>query len=117
MAVVIERTTLQLLNSVHTPDYPVLNWIINPDLSAVNGQPKKYWKISGDSVLLMDASEQSAVDATELDQGKDRQINQAENQTKAIFLWAFDVENRVRVLESRNAITKAQFKAGLKAAL
>lgn len=62
MANVLNRTTLQYLKSVNTPDYDPADWIINPDLSAVNGVPKKYWKISGNSVLEMTPQEKSDKD-------------------------------------------------------
>lgn len=65
MADVLNRTTKEFLRSVHTPAYPADQWIRNPDLSAVSGLPTKYWKISGDTVLAMDAAEQAAVDAAE----------------------------------------------------
>lgn len=63
MATVLNRTTKQLLVSVNTPDYSTATWIINPNLSAVVGVPVEYWKITGDVVSEMDASEKAAVDA------------------------------------------------------
>ncbi len=62
MSAVLNRTTKEFHGSAHTPNFPVADWIINPDLSAVRGQPKKYWKISGDRVSLASASEQSDID-------------------------------------------------------
>jgi hypothetical protein len=66
MADVLNRTTKQFIASANTGEYPVEQWIINPDMSAVVGQPAKYWEISGDTVGLMDAGERAAVDAAEL---------------------------------------------------
>ena len=63
MADVLHRTTKEQRFSVHTPDYPVVDWVINPDLSGVIGIPVKYWKITGDVVSEMDQSEKDAVDA------------------------------------------------------
>ena len=65
MANVLHRTTKQYLTSVNTPDFPVLDWILNPDLSAVTGFASKYWSISGDTVTLMGQAERDAVDAAE----------------------------------------------------
>ena len=65
MANVINRTTCEYLESVNTPDFSVLDWIINPDLSAVSGVPMKYWKCSGDSVVEMSQAEKDTVDAAE----------------------------------------------------
>ena len=65
MADVLNRTTLQYLQSVNTPDYPVGDWVISPDLSAVAGVPQKYWKLTGDIVSEMTQPEKDAVDAAE----------------------------------------------------
>ncbi|MBT8428494.1 MAG: hypothetical protein KJN79_01140 [Gammaproteobacteria bacterium] len=54
---------MQYLQSVNTPDYPVLDWIINPDLSALTGVPQKYWKVVGDTVVEMTQGEKDAADA------------------------------------------------------
>ncbi len=63
MSNVIHRTTLKQRYSVHTPYYSIAIWIINPDLSAVSGVLKKYWKIVGDSVEEMTQGEKDTVDA------------------------------------------------------
>ena len=63
MATVLNRTTKQLIPSANTPDYPVADWIINPDLSAVEGFASVYWVITGDIVTLMTQGERDAVDA------------------------------------------------------
>lgn len=65
MADVVNRTTVQYLQSVNTPDFPVEDWIINPDLSALTGVPQKYWKVVGDTVVEMTQPEKDAVDAAE----------------------------------------------------
>ena len=66
MADVLNRTTLQYPQSVNTPNYPESDWIINPDLSQVEGYESKYWVLNGDSILLMTQAERDAVDASEL---------------------------------------------------
>ncbi len=63
MAVVLNRTTKQLILSAHTPNFPVADWIINPNLSAVVGQPTKYFIITGDVVTLASVGEQATIDA------------------------------------------------------
>lgn len=65
MANVLNRTTKEYRVSVNTPDFPPAQWIINPDVSLVAGNPTKYWKITGDIVTLMNAAEQQAVDDAE----------------------------------------------------
>jgi len=70
MANVLNRITKELLNSVNTPDFPTGDWIVNPDLSAVAGQPVKYWKIVGDSIQFMNSGERDVVDAALLPAAK-----------------------------------------------
>jgi len=57
MANVLHRASKQYRPSVNTPDFPKEDWIINPDLSAVENVPKKYWKIIGDAVSEMTPAE------------------------------------------------------------
>lgn len=63
MASVLNRTTKEYRDSVNTPDFPALDWIINPDLSAVRGFDSRYWIITGDAVSLMSPAERADVDA------------------------------------------------------
>lgn len=65
MANVLHRTTKLYRTSVNTPDFPVSDWIHDPDLSAVIGFDSKYWVITGDAVSLMSQAERDAVDAAE----------------------------------------------------
>ena len=62
---VLNRTTKAYRTSVNTPDFPVADWIHQPDMSAVVGFQSKYWIITGDVVTLMDQSARDAVDAAE----------------------------------------------------
>jgi hypothetical protein len=57
MANVLNRLTKIYLQSVNTPDYPVNDWIVNPDLSNVAGVPSRYWKIVGDTITEMSVEE------------------------------------------------------------
>ncbi len=70
MADVLNRTdgatfpySKTLLFSVNEPDYPQVDWIWNPDLSAVQGFNSIYWDITGDSVVLVDQATRDARDA------------------------------------------------------
>jgi hypothetical protein len=66
VASVFHRTDGIYFPSVNTPDFDPATWIINPDTSAVAGQPTKYWIIDppgSDTIRLADAGEQAAIDA------------------------------------------------------
>lgn len=63
MANVLNRLTMEYLTSVNTPDYPTVDWVLNPDLDSVQNVPVKYWKITGDVVSEMDQAEKDIVDA------------------------------------------------------
>lgn len=63
----LHRTTKQLLRSVspNSLPEPIQNYIAQPDLSAVDGQPEKYWSINGDTVSLMNKAARDTADAAE----------------------------------------------------
>lgn len=63
MGWVVNKSTKELKTSVHTPAYPPSDWLIDPDLSAVQGVPQKYWKISNDLIVEMNDTEKAAADA------------------------------------------------------
>lgn len=69
MANVLNRTTgttfpyrKDYRTSVNEPDFPQLDWIWDPDLSAVAGFDSIYWDISGDQVTLADQATRDARD-------------------------------------------------------
>jgi hypothetical protein len=63
MSNAFNKLTGELRESVNTPDYDPAEWVINPDLSAVDGIPLRYLKLGpDDTVVEMSASEQAAVD-------------------------------------------------------
>ncbi len=66
MSDVIHRTTLEFRKSVSTGRFDTADWIINPDLVALSGIDKKYWKVVGDTVVEMTQGEKDVVDAAEL---------------------------------------------------
>lgn len=51
MANVLNRVTKEYLVSVNTPEYDPSVWIINPDMSAVQNQPVRYWMINDDDTV------------------------------------------------------------------
>jgi hypothetical protein len=112
MATVFNRTTNQLIQSVNTPDYPVLDWIINPDLSALSNVPQKYWKVVGDAVIEMSAAEKTAVDAALLAVRRDQiEAKTTDEVFKAVLAalvkvvnLRLSVGNKITVAELRTAI-------------
>ena len=68
MANWLHRTTLSYLGSTSPNSLPedISNYIEAPDLSAVVGVAKKYWKVVGDIVSEMTQPEKAVVDAAEL---------------------------------------------------
>jgi len=61
MSTVLNRTTKELIASADTPQFPESEWIINPDLSAVQGYRPDFWCIEGDSVFLLPESMRDGV--------------------------------------------------------
>jgi hypothetical protein len=68
MAIVVNKTTFDVLESQNTPDFPTSDWVINPaSLAALiaGSVPKRYWKVDPgppEDVIEMTAPEKVAVD-------------------------------------------------------
>lgn len=90
MATVLNRTTKVLLTSVNTPDFDVVDWIINPNLAAVAGVPVIYWKIAGDNVSEMSQPEKDAVDAADLPAYKQEVIAAIDAETERRIALGFE---------------------------
>ena len=60
MATVVNKQTLDVLESVNTPEFDPSEWLINP---SIPDAPKRHWKVSGDSLVLKNASERNSADA------------------------------------------------------
>jgi len=117
MANVLHRTTKQYLQSLNTPDYPVLDWIINPDLSSVGIFQSRYWIITGDVVTLMDQAGRDVVDADILAEGEiaskiaTKATYMAQRDLKALALIIMDELNILRAFHSLSDRTPSQIKA------
>lgn len=70
----LHRVDKRLLISVAAADLPepAANFIEQPNLAAVVGQPVKYWVIIGNVVSLADAATRATIDAAELSAHRDR---------------------------------------------
>ena len=101
MSDVFNRTTGEFLQSVNTPAFDVADWIINPDLTAVTGNPVKFWiidPVGSDTIRLANAAEQTVIDDTITATLLVRQRNNAKNE--------FDAQ---RVLKAFGPLLVAEF--------
>lgn len=120
MAAVLNRATKEFKASAHTPNYSSVEWIINPDLSAVQGQPKKYWMINGDVVTLATPAEQIVIDdalaATRATKAKEEEKNRFDNERllKAFAELVLDQFNELRIIEGLPALTFAQLRTAIR---
>lgn len=108
MANVLNRTTKQYLRSVNTPDYPVVDWIVNPDLADVIGWDSKYWIITGDVVTLMTPAERSALDTAELESLRDQAVAQLDQLEDILRAFAGVVKDEINILRQQFNSTTAE---------
>jgi hypothetical protein len=108
MADVLHRRTRELLRSVNTPDYPAVDWIASPDLSAVVGLPAWQWVIEGDTIRPPTAGELAAIEAARLPAAKAERIAQIDAKTAAIVTSGVDVATGSRVSTSLAATQNLQ---------
>jgi len=128
MAHVFNRTTGQFLQSVNTPDFDVVDWVLNPDLTATVGQPVKYWFITGgtnpegqEELGVVDAGSQIIIDAAIADARSASQKDSAkssvdiERVVRALVDLLPSEFNILRTLHTLPDRTAAQVNAALKA--
>jgi hypothetical protein len=120
VASVLNRATKEFKASVHTPNFSSVEWIINPDLSVVQGQPKKYWMINGDVVTLASPAEQTVIDdafaATQAARAKEEEKNRFDNERllKAFAELVMDQFNVLRSIEGLPDLTFAQLRTAIR---
>ena len=119
MSVVLNRTSKRLILSANTPDYPVVDWIIDPDLSRVSGDTR-YWKITGDTVDLMTRSEIDAEDARLLNSERDSAVTvleSVESLERATILALLDELNTLRANASLSDLTMDDMQTAIRGKL
>ena len=89
MANVLNKNNFAYLTSVNTPQYLDGNWLINPNLSAVEGVDKRYWKIDGDTVIEMSQAEKDAVDLARLPELKEAKLAAIDAKTNQLIAQGF----------------------------
>lgn len=103
----------QYLQSVNTPDYSSdPDVIVNPDISAVQSIPLKYWKRVGDTIVEMTQPEKDAVLAAELQARKNAADEFGLNDMKVILTAFIKVLNTK--LPANKQITKQEMVDALK---
>lgn len=115
----LHRTTKEYLVSVGESDLPEAeaNYIYQPDLSAVAGQPSKYWVITGDVVSLADQATRDAIDAANdqsvLD-GIADELDETRTIMRAFAEVVVDEINLLRAGHGLAARTLAQLKSAVR---
>lgn len=75
MANVINKTTMEVLLSVNTPDYPETEWAINTDISLLSTTPRNRLTFDAEfNLVLKSESELSTLDAEDLERFKLEQL-------------------------------------------
>jgi hypothetical protein len=103
---------------VNTPEFDVADWIINPDLTAVDGQPSIYWLISGDTVSLADAGQRFAIDAELAADAVTVEKNQQKNSYTENEIFRAQIKyvvDEINILRSNAGITPARTYGGAQA--
>lgn len=112
------RTTRVQLRSVASADLPnpQSEYIEEPDYSAVEGQPVKYWEVAGDVISLADQATRDAIDLAENNVRKDSLADEVETNDllRAIAETNLDLFNQLRAFHGLSAITPQQYKANVR---
>lgn len=124
MANVYDKVKRVYRRSVHTPDFmgnP--DMLINPDVSALQGVPEKYWKVEFDTLIEMTQPEKDAVDLEIDNRRKAAVLQRAEAEfnfnpvTLALGKVIFKEINKLRVQAGLAPYTPAQFNAAIQTEL
>jgi hypothetical protein len=62
----LHRTTLDYREGVELDDYPVEDWVHNPNMTPVEDVMKRYWKLTGDVLSEMTQGEKETLDAPDM---------------------------------------------------
>ena len=82
---------------------PLANYIEDPDLSAVEGVPNRYWIITGDVISEMSQAEKDAVDAAILTAARDAEIQAEIDELESVM------RQLVKLMVSELNILRQQF--------
>lgn len=117
----LHRATKRYLKSVSPTDleFPLSEYIENPDMTPVEGFSNIYWIISGDSVSLMSSTERAAVDVLALEVENDNITDNLDTKSllRAFALVMLSQINQLRADHGRSAISVAQLKTAIRSKL
>lgn len=124
MSTVINRTTREVRRSVHTPDYPPSEWIVNPKLPSCSPE---HYVIEGDRVREMTVDEKAELaDETTNRLMADRRtaikaaIGSTDANTTAIMLAFNEVIEELRAIKAgkpKPSRSLAEIKAAMNVAV
>jgi hypothetical protein len=106
----LNRNTKRYLKSASFDDLTddPANYILEPDMSAVEGQPSKYWVITGDVVSLADQATRDAIDAQLLSDNRDRTADEFDDLEGIVRSFALVVLDEINVLRQQFNATTAE---------
>ncbi len=88
---VLRRTTKELRTNVNTFEYDLQKWLVNPDLSIVEGTDRNYWQIgSDDAISIMDANDQASVDQEKLTEARSTRLKEVDARTTSLMETGFE---------------------------
>lgn len=80
--------------------------IYQPDLSAVAGQPVKYWVVSGDVISLANQAARDAVDTAELSTRRDSLANEIDRDESFMKGFALVVLDEINALRAQHGLSQ-----------
>ena len=78
MSTVVNRVSFEVIHDANTPDYDPASWLVNPNMSAVQGVDKKYWFVRGNELHAMEPEARVKIDDADLAGTKRAFIAEAE---------------------------------------
>lgn len=97
---------------------PVSNYISDPDMSALQGVPAKYWKIAGDTVVEMSQVEKDSVDTgivnTRRDAAVENMFENLEGNLRQLVKLMIRENNILRAQHGLSDRTINQFKTEIR---
>ena len=77
MSTVVHRQTLEVRESVNTPEYALSEWLINP---TIPNAPKRYWIVESDDLREATDEEKGPIDVEYLSEQKEARIQELREQ-------------------------------------